>query len=80
MYNLFSTLHFPTRIFNGSSTAIDNILIVCSRNVTINPIINGLSDHKAKVQKLENVIAPILAFTSCYVTNIKSFTVDGISV
>ena len=27
MYNLFSTLHFPTRIFNGSSTAIDNILI-----------------------------------------------------
>jgi len=30
------------RIFNGSSTVIDNIFIDLSRNFTISPHINGL--------------------------------------
>jgi hypothetical protein len=49
-YNLFSTVSFPTRIFNNSSTLIDNIYI----NTHINdfsgqPFINGLSDHDAQI-------------------------------
>jgi len=74
MYNLRSTVNFPTRIFSGSNTAIDNIFIDLSRNFTINPLINGLSDHDAQLLKLQNVTAPIKQFTSCYDRNINNFT------
>jgi len=47
------------RIFNSSSTAIDNIFIDFSKNVTINPLINGLSDDDIQPIKLENIIVPI---------------------
>ena len=36
-YILKSTVNFPTRILNGSITAIDNIFIDLSRNFTLNP-------------------------------------------
>jgi len=59
LYNLKSTVNFPTRIINDTSNVIDNIFIDLSRNFTINPLINGLSDHDAQLLKLENIIAPI---------------------
>jgi hypothetical protein len=43
---------------------------------TINPLINGLSDHDTQLIKLQNIIAPIQEFTSCYIRNISSFTID----
>jgi len=55
------------RIFNGSSTVIDNIFIDLSRSFTINPLIIGLSDHDTQLLKLKSVITPIQEFTSCYV-------------
>ena len=55
------------RIFNGSSTAIDNIFIDLSRSFTINPLVIGLSDHDTQLLKLESVIAPMQECTSCYV-------------
>ena len=64
------------RIFNGSCTAVDNICIDLSSKFTINPLINGLSDHNAQLQKLESITAPIQEFISRYVRNISSFTVD----
>ena len=64
------------RIFNGSSTVIDNIFIDLSRNFTINPITNGFSDHDAQLLKLDKVIALVQKFTSCYVRIINSFTID----
>ena len=73
MDNLKSTVNFPTRIVNGSSTVIDNIFIDLSRNFSINPLINGLSDHNAELI-LENITALIQELTSCYVGNIISFT------
>ena len=76
LYNLYSTVNFPTRIFNGSSTAIDNIFIDLSRNFTIHPVVNGLSDHNTQLLKLEYVIAPLQEFTSYYVRNINSFSID----
>jgi hypothetical protein len=74
MYNLKHTVSFPTGVFNGSSTAIDNIFIDLSGNFIINSPINGLSDHTAQLLKLKN--APIQEFTSCYVRIINSFTTD----
>jgi hypothetical protein len=63
------------RIISGSSTAKDNIFIDLSRNFTINPLINGLSDHDAQLLKLEKVIVPTRESTSCYVRNINSSTI-----
>jgi hypothetical protein len=44
-----SIINFPTRIQNYSSTASDNVFIDSSRkeHVSIEPVINGLSDHDA---------------------------------
>ena len=78
MYNIKSTVNFPMRIFNCSVTAIDKIVIDISRNFTINSLNNGLSDHKAQLVILENVIAPIQEFTFCYVRNINRFTIDAL--
>ena len=75
MYNIKSTVNFPTKISNGSSTANDNIFIDLSRNFTINPLVNGSSDHDTQLLKLQNIAAPIHEFTSCYVMDINSFTI-----
>jgi hypothetical protein len=71
-YNLKSTVNFPTRIITVSSTAMDNIFIDLSRNFTINPLTNGLSDHDAQLLKLDKIIVPIRENTFCYVRNINS--------
>ena len=44
--------------------------------ICLNIILCGLSDHKTQVLKLQSYIAPIQEFTSCYVRNINSFTID----
>jgi hypothetical protein len=48
-YNLASTIGFPTRIANGSASAIGNIYVDISHigRYTACPVINGLSDHDA---------------------------------
>jgi hypothetical protein len=76
MYNLKDRVSFPIRNFKGSSTVTDNIFIDLSQNFTINPLINGLSDHDIQLLKLENISTPIQEFASCYVRDINSFTVD----
>jgi hypothetical protein len=50
-YNLFSTTDFPTRIYNESSSAIDDIFIDITilNNHQVLPLINGLSDHDAQI-------------------------------
>jgi hypothetical protein len=55
-YNLLSTVNFPTRVQNGSATAIDNIFIDASRqgNYVIYPLFNVLSDHDAQLIVLTN--------------------------
>jgi hypothetical protein len=46
-YNLKSTVYFPMRTVNNSTTLIDNIFIYNRSHYTIKPCINGLSDHDA---------------------------------
>jgi len=57
LYNLMSTVYFPTRIVDNSISMIDNIFIDVSRNYTIEPYINGLSDHDAQVITIDNACA-----------------------
>jgi hypothetical protein len=40
-YNLIGTVSFPTCKTNASSSAIDNIFIIRSKNYTISPILMG---------------------------------------
>jgi hypothetical protein len=55
-YNLISTVNVPTRTANGSVTAIDNIFVNMSRNYTISPFINGLSDDDGQLINLTDVM------------------------
>jgi hypothetical protein len=50
-YNLYSVIHFPTRITKNSKTAIDNIFLDFTKmgNFTTSPVSNGLSDHDAQI-------------------------------
>ena len=56
-YNLSTAADFPTRITKYTSTAIDNVFIDKTKNsdYTIEPIINGLSDHDAQELVLHNI-------------------------
>ena len=45
LYNLMSTVYFPTRIVDNSISMIENIFIDVSTNYTIEPYINVLSDY-----------------------------------
>jgi len=53
-YNLFSIVQFPTRTYNNSSSAIDNIFIDTTKIDTYEAIrvINGLSDYDAQITNL----------------------------
>jgi len=42
----------------------------------LNIVLCGLSDQDAQLLKLRNYNAPIPQYTSCYVRNINSFTID----
>jgi hypothetical protein len=56
-FNLFSTVKFPTRIFNNSRTLIDNIYINTNGyNSSVSPLINGLSDHDAQIINLTHIL------------------------
>jgi hypothetical protein len=55
-YNLIGTVNFPARIVNNSRTAIDNIYVNKTRNYSINPLINGLSDHDAQMMIIDNMM------------------------
>jgi len=52
-FNLHGTVHFPTRITNIITKAIDIILLDETNSYIIKPHINGLSDHDAQTLKLE---------------------------
>jgi hypothetical protein len=53
-FNL-STVTFPTRITNNTSSLIDNIYSdVSSCNYKVFPLINGLSDHDAQIIEILN--------------------------
>jgi hypothetical protein len=45
--NLMEADNFPTGIVNDSRTVFGNIYTHKTRSYTINPVMNGLSDHDA---------------------------------
>jgi hypothetical protein len=70
-YNLTSTKHFPNRIVDKAIFMIDNIFIDVSRNYTIKPYINGLSDHDAQILTISNFYVPIINVNPYYIRGIN---------
>jgi hypothetical protein len=60
-FGLYGTVDFPTRIFNGAITTIDNIFVnlIKQNNINVYPWINGLSDHDAQFIVLHDVKARV---------------------
>ena len=56
-FDLYSTVLFPTRIHNNSSSATDNIFIdkIKYEDYSIHPVVNGLSDHDAQLITINNI-------------------------
>jgi hypothetical protein len=56
-FNLMSIVNFPTRIQNYSNTVIVNVFIDSSRkeHISIELVINGLSDHDAQLLVIKNI-------------------------
>ena len=56
-YNLYSTVHFATRIHNNSITAIGITFIdkVKYENYSTHPVVNRLSDHDAQIITMKNI-------------------------
>lgn len=65
-FNLTCVVNFPTRVTDNSKSLIDNIFIDIARspNLTVNPIINGLSDHDGQVLIISG-ISPQTKAKSC---------------
>jgi len=55
-YNLIGTVSFPMRKTDASPTAIENIFVARTKNYTIDPFINGLSDHVVQILVTENTV------------------------
>jgi hypothetical protein len=66
------TVNFPTRIAKDSRTAIDNICIHKTRNYTINPVINGLSDHDAQMMIIDSIMSSGQVCNLQYIRNYSS--------
>jgi hypothetical protein len=55
-FGVYSTVKFPTRIFNNSVSLIDNIFINTHKHkFFVFPLINGLSDHDGQIITLSNI-------------------------
>ena len=76
-FSPFSTVKFPTGIFNNSCTLIDNIYInTYGHDFSVHPLINGLSDHDAQIITLSNIFISIPRHVFSYTRKIDSNSVS----
>jgi hypothetical protein len=77
-YNLSTKVHFPTRIQNKSSTAIDNIFkeIFQFKNYIITPMINGLSNHDAQLLTINEIN---LENQTCHINTIRNINKNSLT-
>jgi hypothetical protein len=76
-YNLKDTVYFPKRITNNSATLIDNIFVDGRLVYSIQPCINGLSDHDAQFIIFRSISVPINTLESIVVRNINKNNIDA---
>jgi hypothetical protein len=74
-FNLIGMVNFLTQIVKDSRTAIDNIYIHKTRNYTINPVINRLSDHDARMITMDSIMPFGQACNPQYIRNYSNFNI-----
>ena len=77
-YNFLAIVYFPTRSQGYSSIAIDNIFIDTYKfiNFTVSPLYNGLSDHDAKLLKINNVNLQLRNHRIYTIRNINNYSIQ----
>ena len=61
MFDSFSTVTFPTRIYKHSSTQIDYIYVNTYKiEFSVYPVVNDLSDHDAQIIAFKDIFTPKL--------------------
>jgi hypothetical protein len=56
--------------------AIDNIYIHKTRNYTINPLINGLSDYDAQMIAIDSIMSPRQVCNLQYIRNYSNYNIN----
>jgi hypothetical protein len=81
-YNLISTVRFPTTSLNGSISATDNIFIDLSHcgKCTLEPFINGPSNHDGQIIKLEIINMQKQPHKTRTVRNFSKFSTDDFKI
>jgi hypothetical protein len=81
-YNVFSTVNFPARFNNDSSSAIDNIFIDISKmdDYEIIPLVNGLSDHDGQALILNNIKNEPYERQSYFTRKINRYTIADFQI
>jgi len=74
-YNLTGTMYFPTRIAKNSITLIDNIFVDNRIKYTIQPCINGLSEHDSQLLTLSKVSIPNSNIKPSYIRYVNRNTI-----
>ena len=69
------TVSFPRRVTNTSSSAIDNIFVDRRSNYTINPYVNGFSEHDAQLLILNTLEQLVSINKPMYIRNVNNFTI-----
>ena len=79
-YSLFSTVNFPTRNFNNSSSLIYIYINTYTHDFLVQPFINGLSDHDAQTITLTNIFNSIPRQVFYYNRKIDSITANNFAL
>ena len=73
----FSSVKFPTRIFNNSCTLVDNIYVNTYRHgFSLHTLINGLSSYDAQIITLSNIFISSPRQLSSYTRKIDSNSIN----
>jgi hypothetical protein len=77
-YNLTATVHFPTRIKNQFSTAIDNIFMDNYKftKYTVSPIYIGLSDHDDQFLTVKDINLQRVKHHSYNIINMNKYSIE----
>ena len=81
-YNLYNTVHFPTRVHNNFITATGNIFIdkVKYENYSTHPLVNGLSDHDAQIIKINNITVDIYTNKTQCIRKFNKFSISQFAI
>jgi hypothetical protein len=80
--HLTSTVHFPSRVQNHSTMAIDNMFIDNYKftKYTVFPVYNGLSDHDAQLLTIKDINVQTFNHRSYSIRKINKYAMEEFTI